>query len=129
MVCLPLSASDELGFLDELSLELTRLDKSLESLETLSTNQRNELENLSTLSTSLQMKVGELTSQLEGSQKELTQLKTQYTTLEGQWGDLRNSLDESVKELSGLKVKNGLLIAGISITVGLSLVAIIMVAK
>ena len=75
------------------------------------------------------MKVWELQSRLEGSQKELTLLKGQYETLGLQWKDLRSSLDESVNELTKLKVKNGLLIAGISVTVCLSLVAIIMVAR
>lgn len=119
LASLPLFAGDE--FLDALEKELNNLDNALMKLESLSEGQRSELQNLS-------VQVNLLQTQLKDSQNQVAILKTQSQMLESQWEGLKNSLKESDRELTGLKVKNWILVGGISITLVLSLVAVIFVS-
>ena len=119
MALSPAFCSDD--FLTELEKELNNLDNALMRLSMESQEQKSELLNLSDLSMRLQ-------NQLTDSQKEVISLREQSQTLKSQWEGLESSLRKSEIEMRSLRVKNWLLIGGISVTLVLSLVAVITVA-
>jgi len=120
LALLPVFSSEE-EFLTELEKELVTLENSLIKLSMASQEQKSELTNLLNYQT-------ELRNQLNESQEQVTELKNQSEKLKNQWDGLLTSLEKNEKELASLRLSNKLLIGGICVTLGVSIVAIIIVA-